>query len=212
MSDLGEYDFEPVPGLPEELPDGERMLWQGAPNWRKVALHVLHVRKLAVYFALLLIARQVWLASAGTRLVTDLAGTTGLIFSALLAIGLLTLLAWLIGKTTLYTLTNKRVVLRIGVALPMTLNLPFTRLSAADVRLRRDGSGDIIMQLAEGERLSYMVLWPHVKTRSVLRAQPALRSLSDPETVARLFSDAVAASEQRRIPAGALDADPAMVA
>ncbi len=212
MSDLGEYDFEPVPGLPEELPEGEKIIWQGAPTWRHAALHMLHVRKLAIYFALLLVARQVWLAGSGTRLVTDLAGTTGLIFSALLAIGLLALLAWLVAKTTLYTLTNKRVVMRIGVALPMTLNLPFSRLAAADVRRRKDGSGDIIMQLADNQRLSYIVLWPHVKMRGILRAQPTLRSIPDPDIVARHFSDAIAADDRQRTPVETLDADQAMVA
>ena len=46
----------PVPtsvprGLPERLPEGERLLWQGAPDWRRLALHVFHVRGLALYFA-----------------------------------------------------------------------------------------------------------------------------------------------------------------
>ena len=31
-----EHEFEPVPGLPETLPEGESMLWQGKPGWRGV--------------------------------------------------------------------------------------------------------------------------------------------------------------------------------
>ena len=33
----GDYEFEPVPGLPEELPPGEMLLWQGAPDWKTIA-------------------------------------------------------------------------------------------------------------------------------------------------------------------------------
>jgi len=35
--DLGEYEYEPVPGLPQRLPQGERILWQGAPDWQTLA-------------------------------------------------------------------------------------------------------------------------------------------------------------------------------
>ena len=30
--DHDDFDFEPVRGLPQVLPKGERMLWQGAPR------------------------------------------------------------------------------------------------------------------------------------------------------------------------------------
>ena len=48
-----EHEFEPVHGLPEELPAGEEILWQGAPDWRAFAMHVFHVRAIALYGAIL---------------------------------------------------------------------------------------------------------------------------------------------------------------
>ncbi|MFK8029537.1 MAG: photosynthetic complex putative assembly protein PuhB [Gammaproteobacteria bacterium] len=200
MSDANEYDFEPVPGLPEELPEGEKMIWQGAPTWRNVALHVFHVRKLAFYFAALLVLRHFWLASTGQSALTDIAASSGLVFAAVFSIGLLIFLARQVANTTLYTITSKRVVLRIGIALPMTLNLPFSRITVADLRKRGDGSGDILMQLGRDERLSYLVLWPHVKLRSLLKAQPAMRSLPDPEIAAQHLADAIQASGMRSAP------------
>ena len=47
---MSEYATEPVKGLPELLPTGERMLWQGQPSWRALAIRVFHVRKIAIYF------------------------------------------------------------------------------------------------------------------------------------------------------------------
>ena len=38
----GEHDDEPQNGLPEALPAGERLLWQGSPDWRVLARHGFH--------------------------------------------------------------------------------------------------------------------------------------------------------------------------
>ena len=46
-------------------------------------------------------------------------------------------------RTSVYTVTDRRVVLRIGVALTASLNLPFRQIEQASVRLHADGSGDI---------------------------------------------------------------------
>ena len=58
-----EHELEPQFGLPEPLPASERILWQASPQWRGVALRVFHVRKLAVYFALILALRGALLVS-----------------------------------------------------------------------------------------------------------------------------------------------------
>ena len=35
-----EHEFEAALGLPEPLPAGETILWQGAPSWTAMAKHV----------------------------------------------------------------------------------------------------------------------------------------------------------------------------
>ena len=52
MSD--DIHVEPLRGLPEPLPAGERILWQGAPDWRALAVDVFHVRAVWIYGALLI--------------------------------------------------------------------------------------------------------------------------------------------------------------
>ena len=52
-----EHEFEPQFGLPERLPAGERILWQGSPDFRALARNAFHLRKLALYFSVLLVAR-----------------------------------------------------------------------------------------------------------------------------------------------------------
>ena len=50
-------------GLPSRLPPGERILWQGRPDWRVLARRALHVRGLAFYLGLMLC----WFAVADFR-------------------------------------------------------------------------------------------------------------------------------------------------
>ena len=45
-----EYDFEEVRGIPYRLPEDEKILWQGSPNWRSLAVHLCHVRTITLYF------------------------------------------------------------------------------------------------------------------------------------------------------------------
>jgi hypothetical protein len=44
-----EHEFEAQLGLPEKLPKGESILWQGAPDFKAVALRVFHMRALLIY-------------------------------------------------------------------------------------------------------------------------------------------------------------------
>jgi len=64
MTHHDDFNFEPVRGLPEKLPEGEHILWQGAPDVRALAREALGVRWVAGYFAILTIWRVSVSASA----------------------------------------------------------------------------------------------------------------------------------------------------
>ena len=53
-----EHEFEAALGLPEPLPAGETILWQGAPNWIAMAKHVFRLQWLAVYFAVIVVLQM----------------------------------------------------------------------------------------------------------------------------------------------------------
>ena len=55
-----EHEFEAAPGLPEPLPSGERLLWQGRPDWVVQAIEDFHVRKLAIYFLVMLVVQALY--------------------------------------------------------------------------------------------------------------------------------------------------------
>lgn len=181
---MREHDIEPIRGLPGDLPQGEAILWQGAPDARVFARSALGARWIGGYFALLV----AWAMVAGTPLGALL--TAGFGF---LAVGLAYGFALLVARSTVYTITNRRVVLRIGVALSKCINLPLTKLGSADLRVLGGGFGDIALVPQGAGMLGYMILWPHARPFRLAQPQPMLRALPDAAEVAGILAKAAAA-------------------
>jgi hypothetical protein len=187
----GSHENEPIRGLPGLLPEGERIVWQGAPHWPSLARNALHVNKVAAYFLLLLVWRLTTLATDNAPPAQALAGALWPLPLAAIALGLLALFAWLVARTTVYTLTNRRVVMRIGVALSMTLNFPFRVIASADLVTFANGAGNLPLKLGSADHLAYLVLWPHVRPWRFARPEPMLRCIPDAARVAKLLADAL---------------------
>ena len=49
----------------------------------------------------------------------------------MVAIFLLLAISYLISSTTVYSITDKRVVMRIGIVLNLSLNIPFSKIETA---------------------------------------------------------------------------------
>ena len=202
---MNEYEIEPIPGLPEIPPEGERILWQGAPTWGTLARRAFHVRKIILYFSLIFLwylADKLWTGEESLMGATLLAGW--LIFLAHLAVGLLVLLAWANSRATLYTITNRRVVMRFGVAVSMTINLPFSKIASAGLRRYPDGTGDIPLSLTGRQPVSYLVLWPHVRPWHFSQVEPMLRGVPEADLVAEILSAALKAASVTPVTVGSL--------
>jgi len=189
-----EHEFEAAHGLPQALPAGERLLWQGAPDWPVLARDAMHTRMLSVYFGVLLAWRGATVLSNGGSALDALISVLWLLPLALLAIAVLSSMAWLIARTSVYTITDKRVVMRIGVVLSITFNLPYAKIESAGLHTNADGSGDLTLVLADPDRIAYAHLWPHARPWQIKRTQPMLRALPDARAVAQLLSAALADS------------------
>jgi hypothetical protein len=179
--------FERIDGVREDLPAGERVLWQGAPSWRSLARHAFHVREVAAYFCVL---AAVTVASA---LADGQPATAGLLPAALgaAACALLAALAWWSSRTTIYAITTRRVFLRVGIALPIAINLPLHRIQEARFAPYRDGCGDLPLFLGDDAHLGYLHLWPHARPWRLRRPEPMMRSVADAARVARILADAL---------------------
>lgn len=190
---MSKYQNNTVRGLPGELPPGERVLWQGSPNWRAFAVRVFHTRFVAGYFAILIawsIFSTLW--EGGT--VAAAAHAAGLLtLGGGLALGILGALAWLFARSTVYTLTNKRVAMRYGVALPMTINIPLRCVDSAGLRVYPNGTGDIPFQLKGPDRFAYLHLWPNARPWRYSKAEPMIRAIPNVEEAAQVIARALLA-------------------
>jgi hypothetical protein len=186
-----DFDFEPERGLPAKLPEGERVLWKGAPTAMGLAVRALHARKVAVYFLALALWKGLSASAAGLPLAEAAGRFAGIALLGCLAVAILSLIAWGYARSTVYTLTDKRLVIRSGIALPATINLPFTRIDGASLKLFSDGTGDIPLAPTEADRVPAVLLWPHMRPWRLRRPEPMLRSVPDAVHVAALLTTAL---------------------
>lgn len=193
-----DFQLEPVRGLPERPPEGERILWQGRPAWRSLARRWLRTRWVIGWFALLLAWRGGVMAAEGATATEILAVSVWLVGLGAAATAVLSLLAWITATNTVYTITSRRVAMRIGVALTVTLNLPYRWIASADLRQHPDGTGDIPLALSGENKISWAVLWPHARPWRMAKPEPMLRCIPDAGRVATILAEALRADMARR--------------
>ena len=180
------------------LAPDESIVWTGKPSWRRIARDAMHMRGISAYFGLLFVldAYLAWVKSI--PLAQALHDSVPLFAITCLALGILTGFAWLVGRSR-YTTTNRRVILRYGLALPATLSIPMSQIASTGVAVNADGTADIALVLKTGNRMPYLKLWPHARAWRVSEPQPMLRGLAEGEAVATTLARALQAAEGGRI-------------
>ena len=87
--------------------------------------------------------------------------------------------------------------MRVGIVLTITFNLPYKSLKSADLKLYKDGTGDIPLQIATEDKIAYFHLWPHARPWRLAKPEPMMRCVPDAEQVAELLTEAWVASTRR---------------
>ncbi len=191
IENLGhEHEFEPQFGLPERLPSDEFIVWQGSPDVGALASSAFHFKKLMVYF-LFLIGACAWPAlESGAGLHAVLQAIKWIAPLALVGLASVWMLAYMTSRTTVYTITNKRVVMRLGIVLTVTFNLPLKQIATSDVRLLDKDFGDITMGLQGSDRIAWIHLWPSVRPWRISKPEPTMRAIADVQDVCVKLRDA----------------------
>jgi hypothetical protein len=187
-------------GLPEKLPQGERVLWQASPCWKTMFRHVFHARFVAAYFAAIIAWITFSSLSAGAPVAGVALTASKLIAVALVPVGLSALYCWGVQRSTIYTITNKRVVMSFGMALPMSVNLPFSRIASAGLKHHTAEAGDIPLQLMAGERMALFMVWPHARPWHFARPEPMLRCIPRVDEAAGVLARALAVDAAMPVP------------
>lgn len=180
-----------IRGVPHALPEGEHILWQGAPEAGAIATHVFHWRLFVAYFALM---TAIWVGTTELQFSSQefQAGLAVRLGLSALVIAIVFVLARVVARTSWYAITSQRLVLRLGMVFEMSINIPFTILESAGVGAFKDGTGQVVLTIAKPNRLAYIALWPHCRVFSINHPQPVLRGLREPQRIGTLLAQAVA--------------------
>ncbi len=159
----------------------ETVLWKGRPQVTLLARTAFHTRTLGLYMAGL------------TVIALMLGKNDAAIVAALLGVALaalLYLLAWASARSTLYILTDTRIIMRIGTAIETRINIPLKQVTSAHLRMRGKDHGDIAFELSGERLLGNLLLWPHVRPWHYAMPQPMLRAVPDAASVAQMIAEA----------------------
>ena len=180
-----------VDDLLARLPKGETVLWQGRPDRAALAKRVFRIRAVAVYFCLL----ASWRFAASLHDGESLADAAGhglwIMPLAAVCLGILSAMASGYAKTTRYVLSDKRLVMRTGVAMPITVNLPLVYVVGASVARHSDGTADVPLEIDREHRIAWLVLWPSSRPWRFTRPVPMLRGIRDADALVAALARAL---------------------
>lgn len=184
--------------LPYDFAPGERVLWFGRPDPVSLWRRAYRADVVGLYFVVL----AAWLFISATSEIGPAAGALSAaktLAAGAVALSLLGFLAWLSARTTLFVVSTTRIVFKVGIALPIFCNLPFSQIAGATLRLDGDGTGDVSVAVTEGQRIAYLTLWPAARPFRFGKPEPALRCIANARAAADTLGAALrdAAGEPR---------------
>ena len=191
---MSEFSDIPRDVSAADLPAGETVLWRGKPDWRHLALDAFHAPLICLYFMVI----GTWhLATAlhdGASRIAALEDASVVLMPCALALAVVSVLAWLSARATVFTLTDRRLVMRYGVALPALINIPLAHIETMRVRKGFGGVGDLAFSLPRKGRLSFHQLWPYARPWRLFPADPMMRAVPEAAALGELFAKALSAA------------------
>lgn len=176
---LATPDGAPMRPVGVRLEPGEQILWQGRPEVSALRRHLLKMRWLAAYFAVLLGWKLTLIVAVRGMRPQEVFDTAVLLAQGAALTGILAYLAWALARSTTYTVTTLRVVIRHGIALQGTVDIPLRAIRSVAVRIHYDGIGDVALTVRDGGGVGLSKLWPNVRGLSLSAPVPMLRGLRD---------------------------------
>tara|TARA_Y100001968_G_scaffold251674_1_gene236893 strand:- start:146 stop:1354 length:1209 start_codon:yes stop_codon:yes gene_type:complete len=189
----------PHPGLPGRLPENEHVIWQGVPHWRNFARNVFYSRIVVAYFGIVMLVLMGISILDGGDWREAAKAAIPVIFFALITIGILSILAWIGARATIYTVTNRRVVMRIGAAFSKSVDIPFKVIESVQLKSSPAGLGNISIKLKVGNSIPYFFIWPHARPWRFRDAEPMLRAVDDVEAIAKILVEQLEAGKNQNL-------------
>ena len=179
--------FEAPKNILDAIPDGESILWKGKPSLWGFSWNLFGLKWITFYLSILSVVSiaRFFASDFHTAFYIDflpffLSG----IFASIILIGLAAIQAY----STVYIITENRVIIKTGAALSFLIRMPFKKIKEVNLQKRGASIGTISFELFSKKRVPYVSCWPSVRPWKFKKTQPAfscVRSVDEVATILR---------------------------
>jgi len=179
--------FEAPKNILDAIPNGESILWKGRPSLWGFSWNLFGLKWITLYLSMLSIVSvaRFFASDFYTAFYVDflpffLSG----IFASIILIGLAATQTY----STVYIITENRVIIKTGAALSFLISMPFKMIKEVNLQKRGASIGTISFELLSEKRVPYISCWPSVRPWKFKRTQPAfscVRSVDEVATILR---------------------------
>ena len=178
--------FEAPKNILDAIPNGESILWKGRPSLWGFSWNLFGLKWITLYLSMLSIVSvaRFFASDFYTAFYVDflpffLSG----IFASIILIGLAATQTY----STVYIITENRVIIKTGAALSFLISMPFKMIKEVNLQKRGASIGTISFELLSEKRVPYISCWPSVRPWKFKRTQPAFSCIGSVDEVATIL-------------------------
>ena len=178
--------FEAPKNILDAIPNGEAILWKGRPSLWGFSWNLFGLKWITLYLSMLSIVSvaRFFASDFYTAFYVDflpffLSG----IFASIILIGLAATQTY----STVYIITENRVIIKTGAALSFLISMPFKKIKEVNLQKRGASIGTISFELLSEKRVPYISCWPSVRPWKFKRTQPAFSCIGSVDEVATIL-------------------------
>ena len=178
--------FEAPKNILDAIPNGESILWKGRPSLWGFSWNLFGLKWITLYLSILSIVSvaRFFASDFYTAFYVDflpffLSG----IFASIILIGLAATQTY----STVYIITENRVIIKTGAALSFLISMPFKKIKEVNLQKRGASIGTISFELLSEKRVPYISCWPSVRPWKFKRTQPAFSCIGSVDEVATVL-------------------------
>ena len=184
--------FEVHKNILDAIPEGESILWKGKPSFWGFSWYFFGLKLLAFYLIILSVvfAARLTVTDFFTAFVGDF---LPFLLSGILTSFILMALAKIQSQSSVYIITENRVIIKSGAALSFLISMPFKKIKAVNLQKRKGSLGTISFELNSGKRVPYISCWPSVRPWRFKNTEPAFSCIENVDEVATILRKSVMA-------------------
>ena len=184
--------FEVHKNILDAIPEGESILWKGKPSFWGFSWYFFGLKLLAFYLIILSVvfAARLTVTDFFTAFVVDF---LPFLLSGILTSIILMALAKIQSQSSVYIITENRVIIKSGAALSFLISMPFKKIKAVNLQKRKGSLGTISFELNSGKRVPYISCWPSVRPWRFKKTEPAFSCIENVDEVATILRKSVMA-------------------